>query len=148
MPKHRQSSDDHAGTDAGTDPGAEPSAETTLIEEWQGLVSAGRTAFSSEIAFQTARAKLAGKLVGRIAGLAALVLALVFFLLMALVVGALLALGPALGPWGALGVVSLALILLMVACVLVILAAAKRLKRILSDKGDAPASDVSVAVSA
>jgi hypothetical protein len=132
MPKRRQSSEDRAGAD----PVADAPGETTLIDEWQGLVAAGRAAFSSEIAFQTARAKLAAKLVGRIAGLAGLLLALVFFLLMALVVGALLALGPVLGPWGALGVVLLALVVMMAVCVLVILAAVKRLKRILSDKGD------------
>ena len=142
MPKHRQSSEDNAGID----PVVDAPDDTTLIDEWQGLVAAGRTAFSSEIAFQTARAKLAAKLVGRIAGLAALVLALVFFLLMALVVGALLALGPVLGPWGALGVVSLGLVGLMAVCGLVILAAVKRLKRILSDKGDTPIGATSTEV--
>jgi fatty acid desaturase len=67
--------------------------------------------FSSEVAYQRARAILASKIAGRIAGLAALAAALVFFFLMALVVGLLLALAPLLGTWQALGIVVLALLL-------------------------------------
>jgi hypothetical protein len=82
-----------------------------LTSEIEALIAAAKAAFSSEVAFQRARALLASKIVGRIAGLAALALVLVFFFLMALVVGLLLALAPLLGTWQALGVVIAVLVL-------------------------------------
>ena len=85
---------------ADTAPDADQAREhATLIDDLRALIAEAKLAFSSEIAFQSARAGLAGKIIGRIAGLAALALALVFFVLMALVVGLLLALGPVLSPW-------------------------------------------------
>jgi len=121
MPKHRD-----------TAPEDEP---ITLDVEWQRLIASGRAAFASEIAFQKARAALAGRLIGRIAGLGALALALVFFILMALVVGSLLALAPMIGAWGALGVVVLVLVLGIAACVAIVLATLRALKRVLKDDG-------------
>ena len=108
--------------------GKRPMALTTEIEN---LIAAAKAAFSSEVAFQRARALLASKMVGRIAGLAVLALVLVFFFLMALVVGLLLALAPLLGTWQALGVVVAALVLGMALAAWGARRAWRRLKRIL-----------------
>lgn len=106
----------------------------TLDVEIQRLISSGREAFASELAFQKARAALAGKLAGRVAGLGALALALLFFVLMALVVGVLIALVPVLGAWGALGVVVAVLLVAALLCALGVRAALRALGRVL--KGD------------
>jgi hypothetical protein len=108
-----------------------------LSSEIEGLIAAAREAFSSEVAYQRARALLASKIAGRIAGLAALAAALVFFLLLALVVGLLLALAPLLGTWQALGVVVLALLLGMALAAWAVLRAWRKLKNILTGKGKA-----------
>lgn len=112
--------------------GKRPMALTSEIE---GLIAAAREAFSSEVAYQRARAILASKIAGRIAGLAALAAALVFFLLLALVVGLLLALAPLLGTWQALGIVVLALLLGMAVAAWAALRAWRRLKGVLTGKG-------------
>jgi hypothetical protein len=58
--------DDQANQHEGA--GKRPMALTSEIE---GLIAAAREAFSSEVAYQRARAILASKIAGRIAGLAA-----------------------------------------------------------------------------
>ena len=129
MPKHRDELIDESVDSTGAASGG-----SGFFDDILGLREAARSAFASEIAFQKARATLAGKLVGKIAGLAALVLALVFFVLMALVVGPLLALSPVLGPWGALGVVLLGLLVLIGVSVVLILSAVRRLKWVLAER--------------
>lgn len=111
----------------------EPSGQrpVALTAEIEGLIAAIKAAFSSEVAFQRARAVLASRIVGRIAALAALALALVFFCLMALVVGLLLALAPLLGTWQALGIVVGVLALGMALAAWAARRAWRRLKRVL-----------------
>lgn len=106
-----------------------------LTSEIEALIAAAKAAFSSEVAFQRARALLASKIVGRIAGLAALGVALVFFFLMALVVGLLLALAPLLGTWQALGVVTAALMASIGFALWGVRRAWRRLKRVLTGGG-------------
>ena len=107
---------------ADTAPDADQAREhATLIDDLRALIAEAKLAFSSEIAFQSARAGLAGKIIGRIAGLAALALAL----------------GPVLSPWGALGVVVLGLLTATGLVALGVLAAVRRLKRVLG-LGSAP----------
>ena len=113
----------------------EAAEHQTLDVEFQRLFASGREAFASELAFQKARAALAGKLAGRIAGLGALALALLFFVLMALVVGVLIALVPVLGAWGAMGVVVAVLLLASFVCLLGMRAAVRALGRVLKDGG-------------
>lgn len=114
--------------------GKRPMALTSEIE---ALIAAAKAAFSSEVAFQRARALLASKIVGRIAGLAALGVALVFFFQMALVVGLLLALAPLLGTWQALGVVTAALVASIGFALWGVRRAWRRLKRVLTGGGGA-----------
>jgi len=112
--------------------GAEGKRPLALTAEIESLIAAARAAFSSEIAFQRARALLASKTVGRIAGFAVLAVALVFFFLMALIVGLLLALAPLLGTWQALGVVIGGLVLGVLLALWAARRAWRRLKRILT----------------
>lgn len=119
-------------SDESEEHGKRPMALTSEIE---ALVAAAKAAFSSEVAFQRARALLASKIVGRIAGLAALGVALVFFFLMALVVGLLLALAPLLGTWQALGVVIAALVAGIALALWAVRRAWRRLKRVLTGGG-------------
>lgn len=114
---------------------AEGKRPIALTGEIEALIAATKAAFTSELAFQKARAVLASRIVGRIAGLAVLALVLVFFFLMALVVGLLLALAPLLGTWQALGVVVGVLVLGVLLAVWGARQAWRRLKRVL--KGDA-----------
>ena len=107
----------------------------TLANELRGLMAEARTAFGAEVAYQSARASLAGRIIARMAGLVALALALVFFVLMALVVGTLLALGPVLSPWGALAAVLLVLVLAIGLAALGIKAGLRRLKRLFASDG-------------
>jgi hypothetical protein len=119
-------------SDESEEHGKRPMALTSEIE---ALIAAAKAAFSSEVAFQRARALLASRIVGRIAGLAALGVALVFFFLMALVVGLLLALAPLLGTWQALGVVTAALVASIGFALWGVRRAWRRLKRVLTGGG-------------
>ncbi|WP_298189395.1 phage holin family protein [Novosphingobium sp.] len=90
----------------------EPAADESLLDEARALLEDGQKLLSAEIAFQKARV---GFVLGRAKGilvLAGLALALLFFALMAMVVGLLLALSPLIGPWGALAVVFVGLLVL------------------------------------
>ena len=102
-------------------PGGDGSAEKAsrdfaLGDGIRALLEDGQTLFEAELAFQQARA---GYALGRAKGIAILLVAalfLAFFFLVALVVGLLLALIPWVGPWGALGIVGLALLAGTAAC--------------------------------
>ena len=101
-----------------TEPEAQPQGPDTqdtpasLADRIRAIVSHGEEVFSAEIALQKARAGILASRGKRVA--IGLVLAAVFgaLLAIALVVGLLLALAPLIGPWGALGVVGLALALM------------------------------------
>lgn len=87
-------------------------ADDSLLSDARALLEDGQTLLAAEIAFQKARV---GFVLGRAKGilvLAGLALALLFFALMAMVVGLLLALTPLIGPWGALAVVFVGLLVL------------------------------------
>lgn len=90
-------------------PGAD--AEPSLVEDLRQLAADGRTLLEAELAYQKSRAAFAGQAAKSVAGWGALALALVFFALMALVVGLLLALTPLLGGWGAMGAVTIGLLI-------------------------------------
>jgi hypothetical protein len=87
-------------------------AARSLVDDVKRLVEDGRTLAEAELAYQKSRAVVAGQGAKGVLGWGALALALLFFVLMALIVGLLLALSFAspLGPWGALGAVTLGLL--------------------------------------
>jgi len=82
-----------------------PTLLRALIEDVQTLVEAEAGFLRAALAYALSRAK-------SIALLLVLALFFAFFALMAIVVGLLLALAPLIGPWGALGLMTVALGLL------------------------------------
>ncbi len=91
---------------------ASDAAERSLVDDAKQLVTDGRTLLEAELAYQKARAAVAGEAARSVAAWGALALALVFFALMALVVGVLLGIAQLLGYWAATGIVVLALLLI------------------------------------
>ena len=120
------------------DPDFDQPDHETLADELRALLREAQDMARAEIAYQIARATLAGRYAGRLIGLGLLGLALVFFALMALVVGLLLALVPHLGPWGAMLAVVLGLVLAGAVVVFALRAGWRRLLRLLRDADDAP----------
>lgn len=111
-------------------------AERSLVDDVRQLAEDGRTLLEAELAYQKSRAAVAGASAGGIAGWGALALALVFFALMALVMGLLLALAPSLGGWLAMVVVVAGLLAAAAASGWVAARRWRRVKTLLSDKGE------------
>lgn len=111
-------------------------ATRSLVDDVKRLVEDGRTLAEAELAYQKSRAAVAGEGAKGVLGWGALALALVFFVLMALVVGLLIALSIAspLGPWGALGVVTLGLLAFGALSGWVAVRKVQRLSALLNDK--------------
>lgn len=110
-------------------------ATRSLVDDVKRLVEDGRTLAEAELAYQKARAAVVGEAAKGIAAWGALALALVFFTLMALVMGLLLALATTpLGPWGALAVVTLALLFAAALCGWLAVSRAKRVSRLVSER--------------
>jgi VIT1/CCC1 family predicted Fe2+/Mn2+ transporter len=85
-------------------------AERSLVADLRALADDGRTLIEAELAYQKSRAAVAAVGARGAAGWGALALACAFFTLMAVVIGALLTLAPLIGPLGATGVVTAALL--------------------------------------
>lgn len=107
----------------------------TLGEDLRELAEEAKALALAELAFQKSRATYAASEARSMAILAVAALVFVFFALMALVVGLVIALGPLLTAWGAMAVVTLALVGLAGACALSIKARIGRMSRILGDDG-------------
>lgn len=128
--------------DVGKQPGWEGEAAASpsspsIMAELRQLIAAAKQMASTEVAYQTTRAKLMGVAAAWIAGGAVLALTLLFFVLMALVVGLLLALAPLLGAWGAMGVVVGVLLLFVVIAGLMAFSGLRRFMALLHDGKDA-----------
>ncbi|MEO0032352.1 MAG: hypothetical protein RIS94_2110 [Pseudomonadota bacterium] len=85
-------------------------AGPSLSEDLRALLEDGQTLVEAELSFQRQRVAFGWNRAKSIALLLVGALFLAFFVLVALVVGLLLALTPLVGAWGALGIVTLALI--------------------------------------
>lgn len=105
----------------------------TLAEDLRLLAQDARALAEAELAFQKTRAAYAGAQARGIALLGAVAIFLVFFALMALVVGLVIALGPVLSPWGAMGAVTAALLLIALTCALLAKARFARMVEVISD---------------
>lgn len=84
----------------------------SLAEDLRQLADEAKALAGAEFALQKSRAAFAGAESRTIAVLLLVAAVLVFFAAMALVIGTVIALGPLLGPWGAMAMVTLALIAL------------------------------------
>jgi hypothetical protein len=109
-------------------------ATRSLIDDARQLVEDARTLAEAELAYQKARAKVAGAHAGGIAGMGVLALTLIYFALMALVFGLVFALAPLLTAWGATAAVVLGLLLCAGLAALVALGRWKRLKALIDEK--------------
>ena len=121
---------------------APPAADTasapdaSLREDVRRLTTDAKAFASAELAYQKARAAYASNQAKAIAALGAGAVVLVYFSLVAAVVGTVIALGPALGPWGAMIAVTLALLILAAICATIARNRVREMKSILSE-GDA-----------
>lgn len=106
----------------------------SLTQDLRQLAEEAKTLAQAELAFQKSRAAYAGSESKSISLLLLLAAVLVFFALMALVVGLVIALGTVIGAWGAMIVVTLALLLIAGACALSAKSRLSRMMAILSDK--------------
>lgn len=93
-------------------PVAEEHEGLSFAQDLRQLAADGKAFAQAELTFQRSRAAYVGSEIRTIAVLAIVAAVLVFFAAMALVIGTVIALGPLLGPWGAMGAVTLALLLL------------------------------------
>lgn len=108
----------------------------TLAAELRRLADEAKILARAELAFQKSRAAYAGAETRTIAALVAVALVLVFFALMALVVGTVIALGPLIGRWAAMAVVTLALGLVAAACAWMARGRARRMMAIVAGRTD------------
>jgi len=91
----------------------------SLVEDVMHLVEDGRTYLEAELQFQKSRAGVVGSGAGKAALFVALAFAFVLLALLAITVGLLLALSPWVGVWGAMGLVTLGLLISAAVCGLV-----------------------------
>ncbi len=89
----------------------EPVFDESLVEELAALYDDGKTYAEAEIAFQKARAGLAGRSIGLAAGYVVVAIVLLHIAFLALAVGMVMALEPLVTIWGAIAIVVGALLL-------------------------------------
>lgn len=90
--------------------------ELSLAQDLRQLADEAKALAQAEIAFQKSRAAFVSNETKTIGLLAIAALVVIFFALMAFVVGTVIALGPLVGPWGAMALVTIALLILALAC--------------------------------
>lgn len=117
---------------------AEDDAErVTLAADLRQLADEAKALAQAEFAFQKSRATYAGAEARTISLLLLAAAVLVFFAVMALVTGSVIALGPLLGPWGAMAVVTLGLLLVAGASAWSARSRLARMKAVLAEPQDA-----------
>ena len=114
-------------------PLAEEAEGLSLAQDLRRLAEEAKTLAQAELAFQKSRAAYAGSESKTITLLMLLAAVFVFFALMALVTGTVIALGTLIGPWGAMAVVTLALLLIAGACLLSAKSRVTRMMAVISD---------------
>lgn len=90
--------------------------EVSLAQDLRQLADEAKALAQAEIAFQKSRAAFVSNETKTIGLLAIAALVIIFFALMALVIGTVIALGPLVGLWGAMALVTIALLILALAC--------------------------------
>ncbi|KPH66553.1 phage holin family protein [Novosphingobium sp. ST904] len=111
--------------------------DLSLAQDLRLLASEARTFAQAELAYQKSRAAYAGAEARAIAMLGLLAAGLVFFALMGLVLGAVIAVGTLVGPWLAMLLVPLVVIVIAAMCGLSARNRMRRMKTLLSEKGAA-----------
>lgn len=93
-------------------PAAEDYENLSLAQDLRQLADEAKALAQAELAFQKSRAAYVGAETRTIVVLLVVAAVLVFFAVMAFVVGTVIALGPLLGLWGAMALVTLVLLAL------------------------------------
>lgn len=114
------------------DLGGEARTDISLAQDLRQLAGEAKTLAQAELAFQKSRAAFVGAETRTIALLFVIAAVVVFFAVMAAVVGTVIALGPLLGPWGAMAMVTVVLVVLAATCAF---SAKARLKRMMTIAG-------------
>jgi len=108
----------------------------SLAEDLRQLADEAKALAQAEFAFQRSRAAYTAAQSRSIALLLVVAVVLVFFALMALVVGTVIALGPLIGRWGAMVIVTLALVLFAGGCALMAKGRMATMMRVIGDDND------------
>ena len=111
----------------------EEARDRSLPDDLRDLASDARALAEAELAFQKARAAYFGSEMRGLAVFGIVAAVLAFFAVMALIVGLIGALTPELGPWGAMAVVTGALLVLVAVFALGALSRWKRMMRTLEE---------------
>ncbi|MFS0849477.1 phage holin family protein [Novosphingobium panipatense] len=85
---------------------AEDHHNLSLAQDLRQLADEAKTLAQAELAYQKSRAAYAGTESRTIALLLVVAAVVAFFAMMAFIVGTVIALGPVIGPWGAMAVVT------------------------------------------
>lgn len=121
------------------EPGVLIAAQTddtnSLAEDLRLLADEAKALAQAEFAFQKSRAAYAGAQSRAVAILLAVAVVLAVFALMAFVVGTVIALGPVIGRWGAMVLVTAVLALAAVGCALSAKARTARMLSVIGDDG-------------
>ncbi|WP_235037472.1 MULTISPECIES: phage holin family protein [unclassified Novosphingobium] len=115
---------------------AEGYLNPSLARDLRQLADEAKTLAQAEFAFQKSRAAFVGTETRNIALLLIVTAAMVLFAAMALVVGTVIALGPLIGPWGAMALVTLALAVFAVLCAWNAKARLRRMMTIIGGKDE------------
>ncbi|MEM6477194.1 MAG: phage holin family protein, partial [Pseudomonadota bacterium] len=79
--------------------------DESVVDELAALIDDGRTYAEAELAFQKARASIAGRSIGMAIGFAIVAIILLHIAFLALAVGLVIALSPLVTTWGAIAIV-------------------------------------------
>lgn len=119
---------------AADEPNGPGVGDESIADEVRNLYAAARARAETELAFQKARASLAGKWAGIAAALGCAAAVLLFLALMAAVFGLVLSLAAVVGPWAATGVVTGAFALLAVVSALLAWSRVRRIMALMRDR--------------
>lgn len=112
----------------------EPRFDHSLLDDFNALVTDGKTYVEAEIAYQKSRASFAGSRVKWSFIYGAAAFGLLHLALIALAVGAVIALAPLVGPWLATGLVVVALLALAVVFILCLKAKLGDIRDVFEDR--------------
>ncbi|KMS59492.1 hypothetical protein V474_09845 [Novosphingobium barchaimii LL02] len=115
---------------------AEGYADPSLAQDLRQLAEEAKTLAQAEFAFQKSRASFVGTETRNIALLLIVATVVVFFAVMAFVVGTVIALGPLIGPWAAMALVTVTLTAVSLFCAWNARSRVRRLMMIIGGKDE------------
>lgn len=114
-----------------------PGEDPNFAEDLRALAEEASAFAKAELSFQKSRAAYAGKQAKKIVVLCVIAAVLAFFAVTAFVVGLVISLASLIGPWASMVVVTLALLVLAVVCLLSARSRLTATKAIVGDRKEA-----------